>query len=406
MSNNIEVIRKATESSASRGQNPYEQGSRYYDMWEANPYAPDKRSRKQTFWDQLSNFFGFRSGYDIYTDQANQAMAEEDARIAKVKGEDEYNSPEEAAARMRAAGENPDLLGLQGAEAASAQMPQAAPDLSGADAYERVGQFFNGVAQAITLASGMTSDIAKTIGLFQDVDTKKIANATSMKNLATDFLLENIGSDMPNVENGTDMTDIYTGLFGEDEKSGLLEGWANNMHLNTRQKKQLREHAMGMFGSDKHLLYDKWSKNLEARKSYGMLAGSKYSPQVDDFRTIVECMKPLTENWDKFQKESMAANAEDAQNKREYNEVFDATQAAKTENEANKREEQQAKLDKDMQKAFSQVMDNLTKKADEGSQMAFFLTLILPLIYQHLMNGSVNVARDKQGSMQVQSFTL
>ena len=394
-----------------RKPNPYEVGTRYYDMYEANPYAPDKRTRKYTLWDSLSNAFGFRSGYDIYTDEANQAMYEEDARIAKVFGEDQYNNPQEQAARMRAAGENPDLLGVEGGgTAASAQMPQSSPDLSGPDTMERVGQLFNGISQAITLASGMTMDIAKTIGLFADNEAKSMANATGMKNMAIDFLLENIGDDMPHTgENGAngDMTDLYTSLFGNGEDDpGMIEGWGERMHLSTRQKHQLREHAMGMFDSDKKLMYDKWNNNLKARKEYGTTAGSKWTPKTDDFKEIIQCMAPLNEAYDKFIEESANANATDAENKREFNEAYDAKQAAETENAANRREAQQATLDENMKKAFSQVMQKLTDKAEDGNWFAFALTLILPMIYDHFMNGSVNVARNKQGSMQVKSVTF
>ena len=60
-------------------------------------------------------------------------------------------------------------------------------------------------------------------------------------------------------------------------------------------------------------------------------------------------------------------------------------QKATGENAENKLKETEGDFKVEMKKAFKDVMDNLTDKAEGGDKFAWFLTLILPTLYSKFM---------------------
>lgn len=74
---------------------------------ENNPYKQMRYT--QSFWDKMKEIFGFRSDRQAFEDEQFNNAQLYGAQILQNAREEQYNSPEEQAARMRSAGINPDL---------------------------------------------------------------------------------------------------------------------------------------------------------------------------------------------------------------------------------------------------------------------------------------------------------
>lgn len=370
-----------SEQTRRSGQNPYAEGSRYYDLWESNPWTEEKMTQKQTVWDRFANMLGFRSAYDTAKDQRAQAAAEYDAQITQLKGEDEYNSPEAQKARLQSAGINPDIAGgVEGATAGEFAQEATAPEITPDENMAKVGGLFNGIAQAITMASGLTGDVLTMLGTGAELTSKRLANASAIDDLANKFLLENVTA--PDKDNPDWVSSNISALFDE---GGWADIWADNMHLRGRQKKHFRRTAYANLVNAKGKLYDHWKNNLISRNEYGKVAGSDYTANTDNFNEIIDCFKPLTEAYDRKLGYDAKAEAKESSNNLEYQNAIDPEQKAKGENAENKAKESEADFKVEMKKAFKDVMDNLTAKAEGGDKFAWFLTLILPTLYSKFM---------------------
>lgn len=370
-----------SEQTRRSGQNPYAEGSRYYDLWESNPWTEEKMTQKQTVWDRFANMLGFRSAYDTAKDQRAQAASEYDAQITQLKGEDEYNSPEMQKARMQAAGINPDIAGgVEGSSAAEFAQEATAPEVTADENMTRIGGLFNGIAQAITMASGLTGDVLTMLGTGAELTSKRLANAKSIDELANMFLLENVTD--PNGENPDWVSTNISALFDE---GGFADVWADNMHLRGRDKKHFRRTAYANLANAKGKLYDHWKNNLISRNEYGKIVGSNYTVKSDNFDEIIDCFKPLNEAYDRKLAADARADAKSSENRETYENTLDPVQKATGENAENKMKESEGEFKVEMKKAFKDVMDNLTEKAEGGDKFAWFLTLILPTLYSKFM---------------------
>lgn len=126
----------------------------------SNPYA--ELPRQRTNWDKLLNWFGFRSGYDKAQEQYNMAGAEYNAQLEQLAAEDRYNSPAEQAMRERAAGLNPDLVGVSGEPGASFDNQQTPPDINAGDddAWNVISGIGKGIIGALTGGISFLGDLA------------------------------------------------------------------------------------------------------------------------------------------------------------------------------------------------------------------------------------------------------
>ena len=76
-----------------------------------NPYSQENRAQYNmgAIETLMHDWLGFRTGIDKYNEEMDNRSKEYLAQLATVQREEQYNSPEEQAARMRAAGLNPDI---------------------------------------------------------------------------------------------------------------------------------------------------------------------------------------------------------------------------------------------------------------------------------------------------------
>lgn len=363
------------------GQNPYAEGSRYYDLWYSNPWTPEKMTQKKTVWDKVANALGFRSAYDTAVDQRAQAAAEYDAQIVQLQGEDKYNDPAAQAARLQNAGINPAIAGgVEGNSAGEFAQEATAPEVTPDENLARIGGLMNGIAQAVTMASGLTENVMRILGSAAELTGKRADNALKIDELANKFLLENVVAPDESNQNWVNMN--ISQLF---EKGGFAEKWADNMHLRGKDKKHFLRTALANLANNKGKLYENFKNNLISRNEYGKIVGSDYTARTDKFDEIIDCFEPLNKCYDRMLGAEARGKAKEAENNEVYQENIDPVQRAKGENEEARMTEAEAGFKVEMKKAFKDVMDNLTAKAEGGDKFAWFLTLILPTLYSKFM---------------------
>lgn len=167
----------------------------YRDMFNNIPSLrfSDTRSGLQKLGDAL--------GITNYLDKL-QADAELQARtdymqMLSLAREEEYNTPLEASRRMREAGLNPDLSGIQNAgEASEYTEPEQRYEYPGAT-FADIGQFMSSIPSVLSNAVGIASAIQglKSQGL--DIASKEISLATGSLEDAPEWLSKLLGtSDM------------------------------------------------------------------------------------------------------------------------------------------------------------------------------------------------------------------
>lgn len=110
-----------------------------------NPYSAENRAEyKMGAIEEWLHNMGFRTGIDNYNMEMDNRAREWDTQNQSLSYEENYNSPEEQAARMRAAGMNPDITGDmnpgQAAEMAESQIPLPAAETD-IENFQKIGAF-------------------------------------------------------------------------------------------------------------------------------------------------------------------------------------------------------------------------------------------------------------------------
>lgn len=128
--------------------------SMYDSLYQANPYR--NLTYNKSWWQNLLESMGFRTGYDTWREQAEVNSREYDARIAELMQQNQFNDPTAQAQRERAAGINPDLLGIGDVAEAASQAPDPnGMQVNPSDDFSQFGDTFMSV-------------LGKTITLYKD----------------------------------------------------------------------------------------------------------------------------------------------------------------------------------------------------------------------------------------------
>lgn len=218
----------------STGFKPIETGNKMYDdLFKANPY--NNLTYNRSGWQALLSSMGFRTDYDRWLEDAQVNKAEYDAQVQSIIQQNEFNSPEEQAKRMREAGLNPDLLGTQGVESSASptqdvngMMQNAGNEFS--DAFSQVQNFASTVMSLFQVGTGLAKDFMTFKQMQQGIAGQDVDLASKFMNFANDYVLKS--SPTEPFSNDREYTDYLTKIGKE-----LVLEIPNQLHLNRRQKK-------------------------------------------------------------------------------------------------------------------------------------------------------------------------
>lgn len=153
------------------GPAPSGYGDEYDQLFASNPYR--NLNYKKSFWQNIWSQLGFRTGADAFRENAQVNAAEYDAAIFSMIQQNQFNSPQRQAQRMRAAGLNPDLQGVGDVASAASPVedPNGMPDANETDEATKAASLVTGFASNCLNALGLASNLFKTSAEIKNINT-------------------------------------------------------------------------------------------------------------------------------------------------------------------------------------------------------------------------------------------
>lgn len=227
-------------------ENPFE-GTEYEEMWLNNPYR--NTFMDYTWWDNL----GLSNKAKDYNAEQQRLYNEYIAGIYELQMQNEYNSEAASAARMRSAGQNPDLLGLNNAsDSDSMSPPNAGPS-----------PVLNGQSPAISSLQMLGSVMSFALNAYQGIsstlntlDAQNISNIKELADAARPYVTQSFAEAF---------------LNKSDWESIVLN---NSKSFSRRYNRRMRPIAENVF---KHMLHS-GDYNLQ-KSAYGNVS-STYDAQI------------------------------------------------------------------------------------------------------------------------------
>lgn len=208
--------RIGTSSSSSRTQgttyldgNPFDKGSIYYDLWNANPYA--NMYYEPSFWDNL----GLSDKAKDMNASYDQQYREWIASIYDLKAQNEYNSPQNQVFLEKMAGLNPDLTGVSGVGKSDGlnyqgQQPAALNGQSSAL------NGFNIITSVLGFATSAMQSISQIKNLSSITQGQKLSNFDFFLKLAEPHIVNEYANRFSGGyhNNWSDVRDVSASAFG------------------------------------------------------------------------------------------------------------------------------------------------------------------------------------------------
>jgi len=364
------------------------QNSGYADLYAANPYSESSYG-DLGLWDRICNVFGWRSGEDRYNADRELMAKQYDAQIASLQFENEYNSPEAQAERMREAGMNPDLVGTSGV-AGAAEMTEnfGLPD-----------QGDNG-AQFIQSVQMLGSCVEKALSMYSlglDLQGKALANAGAELDVnrgIDEYALKRY------LENYSDPIEINPDLPIEKQIDTALHVEPVKFFKSNRLNKKFNNRLQ--FFRDHPTLFTEGEIAGMKEKLYGSTVRSGEFVSTPGFfegiQGIGEALAPLRDitlkNDINYQKKvrpnEMASQNSKSKYDSEYYDKMDPEKAASAINNQNENETSLNDIKATVNKAFNKCIDNLQKLADDPKAKGHDLANCVLLLISLSMNGALS----------------
>lgn len=179
-----------------------------------NPYSKENRAQYNVgVFEETLRKMGFRTGYDNYMMDMDNRAREWETQNQSLGYEENYNSPEQQAARMRAAGMNPDLSGdMNPGQAAEMAEPAESPGGYPTD-MDMLSETGNTVAQMGSAIMAIMGDSIGLLGKAAEIGTNLFIDAPAAKDTKE---IEISGKLLK-------LLDEYPGIF-DDVETGMQPG--------------------------------------------------------------------------------------------------------------------------------------------------------------------------------------
>lgn len=289
--------------------------------------------------------FGTFSKEDEARFNAQMAQAQTLAELEIMEYQNEYNSPAEQAKRMRQAGLNPDLLGIENhgsadASAGSALGPQGS---NPSDVVSSIASTaFNAFNTAMSVINGMQS----FRGAQEALAGQQIDNINKMDGFVLDFLL---GSGL------TPASFTSEGDFIDDKRADLISSsrsWAEKVYgLRSRQSRIFQDSVTRRINDPRFVknFYESLNSAEKERQEYiSKTTGDLYDQQDSTMRILIDELVRLQNS---AYKESLKAGRFESEYNQELYDSLDGSSFADYHNMMNVNETAQIRTQY-YQKAF------------------------------------------------------
>lgn len=332
-------------------------------QWSSNPYA--QFDYNHSWWQKIWEGLGFRSKFDEYRDSMAANAREYEAQLAEKAHNEQYDSPVEQNARLRAAGINPDLAGETSSGSSSPMEPDPnAPIAPGShDPVSVVKGFADSVMACFTGGLSLAKSGMDLMQMKNDIERGKIDNSKSLFDFAMRSAAEYIPSEMP-----VDDPDWK-------ERSVQLALEANGNFLNKSQTKAFTRQLRSLYNSapTQAEQYKSWFEMMSNKQESYMKKGSSFWD--DDEEILMDCLQPVIDALDEvFEKENRVKSEQlDAQGaEAAYNEAYfstaDGALAGEVANLTNKRNKQSTNIDYMLNEAMNQIISNLKDRSESNKR--------------------------------------
>lgn len=358
------VIKSPSSSSVlSSVQNPYE-GLNY----QVSP------------WQSLMSSFGIRTQADAWQENMAMNAAEWNSALQLKLRDEEYNSPINQVARMRAAGLNPDIDGgssISSGEAAAMPEDPSTPMQTTSDA-DSLNGVLNGCMSAFSTALGLVGSAQGFVGKhLQNV----LASITNEKEFA-DYAMGISGSLLPPSPTPEDMLNY-------DWKSVALnnaEKFANLQLPKKMRKKfidfqeQYWSSARGQFKS-----YDEFANYVRGRKGYAEERSVMYTDLADSmlldiFEPFAKRAEQLIEQRQKTELAEGKAAEAGAQTEEAYQKELNGTLMGEAQNAQNANVKESKSSESIINEAIHDVLERLKTSSKEGGLKGALASIAMALI--------------------------
>lgn len=284
---------------AELGSAPSGYGADYDQMFAANPYR--NQTYKKSFWQSVAEGLGFRTGYDTWRENAMTNAAEWDADVFALMNQNKYDTPEAMAARERAAGINPDLLGI-GDVAQSAQMRNDANGMNPTESdvpmvTSLISSVSSGVMNIIPNVMSFITSITSLKGQRIRNDKEELSFANDAIEAADKFFLEGVTEqDYREAFEKNDWTNILDAA-STDAKT-LASTYLSNKRAQRRFNLAYGMHSRSLAAMmSKYKTYDEFEA---ARKSLLTKRSSTFFSDDDD--TMMGLIQSINGPLERYQK--------------------------------------------------------------------------------------------------------
>lgn len=372
------------------GAAPSGYGELYDELFANNPYR--NLHYNKTPMQRLWSWLGFRTDYDRFLEEAEMNAAQTDFGIFQQMYQDEYNSETAKAARMRAAGENPDLLGTGNVSEASSPVEDPQGMSPGISQEGVPGQIASAVIGAFNTAVGIATQFMQLDGLRADVEGKNISNAEQMMNVikqrvlgmtpAEGFKTDQDFSDWKRRTEAVLRTNYGRAFF----KGSALRQWNRSI-----------DDFVGGLPTSKEQ-YSDWKQRLGDAKDYLRGREDHWSELIDVFKVVnselIDMQKEITENSKVKEKTQLDVDIETATNELQYQEDLLPGERARAENERNRRSAEGETFEGILNKHLSKLGQRLDDLSKQGGLKGLIGEVILLIM---TMRGGFSV--DKKGNV-------
>ena len=368
------------------GPAPSGYGDMYDQLFANNPYR--NRSYNRGWLQSILSNMGFRTKYDDFREQMEYNAAEFDAGIFSMMQQNQYNSPEAQAARMRNAGLNPDLLGTGDVESAAspAEDPNGiSPSATEApDALSLVSTVSSGVLGIIPKVLSFATNLSQMKGIRIENDAKELSFGSAAVDAASKFFLEGITeNDYKDAFQSGNWDNILSAA--KKDSSYLAETMFSSPSARKRFKLAYGMHSNGLISKmQKYKTYDEFEKY---RKSLLNQRASTFFDDNDE--TMESLLSSFLGPLEAYQKRMNDINLKRAQlrescaeqglenlqiaNQIVYEATIDAAGQASAENAANTAQQQQNEIMEATNSLFAEIMNSLKGNDNWWSKIAMAL---------------------------------
>lgn len=356
-------------------------GTRYQQMLDANPY------RNQTYntspWQNFLSALGFRTEADAWKENMSVQAAEYDAAIRQKAADEEYNNATSQAARLRAAGLNPDLDGGSSISAGEAeglpQDPSTPMQSTGEETAiaDMVSTFTNGILSSFSSALGL-------VGTFQGI------RRNHLQNVLESFSLE--GAVQGYAER---MAPTFLPPSPEDET--LLGGFDWRMQTLKNAQAFSKKLPRSIRGKFLDYIENYWNSAPQEREAFNQFTGrvksrkefyGEYHENYSDIDKVLSSIwEPMAKNMERIVKLNQTAletglNRQVAEDNEqmEFLKSHDATKQGEAANKAYDASIQQAEVARVLNETNQEIMNNLKSTSKKGGLEGFLANAFLSIM--------------------------